>query len=120
RASSKPAVRVEVTMADSKRQSEAADIVIAGGGHVGLGLALALRRASSRLAVTVVDATPPDAPRDRRASAIAAAGRRMLDKLGVWTEIEDEAEPIREMIVTDSRTGDAARPVFLTFDGMAK
>jgi 2-octaprenyl-6-methoxyphenol hydroxylase len=38
------------------------DVVIAGGGQVGLALALALRRAAPDLAVTVVDAAPPDRP----------------------------------------------------------
>ena len=37
------------------------DVLIAGGGHVGLSLALALREAEPGLAVTVVDATPPEA-----------------------------------------------------------
>jgi 2-octaprenyl-6-methoxyphenol hydroxylase len=96
------------------------DIVVAGGGHVGLALALALRSAATDLAVTVVDASPPDAiGRDARASAIAAAGRRMLDRLGVWDDIAADAQPITGMTITDSRTGDAVRPVFLTFEGTA-
>ncbi len=97
------------------------DVLIAGGGHVGLSLALALRLAEPGIAVTVVDATPPEAiSRDTRASAIAAAGRRMLDTLGVWDVIAGNAQPITEMVITDSRTGDAVRPVFLTFDGRAR
>ena len=97
---------------------QAADIVIAGGGHVGLALALALRHAAPALGVTLVDAAPPGAAeRDSRASAIAAAGRRMLDGLGVWSQIADSAQPINDMVITDSRTGDAVRPVFLTFAG---
>jgi 2-octaprenyl-6-methoxyphenol hydroxylase len=93
-----------------------ADVLIAGGGHVGLSLALALRRAAPRLRVTLVDAAPPGAEAsDTRASAVAAAGRRMLDHLGVWDEIAADAQPISDMIITDSRTRDAVRPVFLTF-----
>jgi 2-octaprenyl-6-methoxyphenol hydroxylase len=41
----------------------------------------------------------------------------MLDVFGVWDEIRPEAQPITRMIVTDSRTSDPVRPVFLTFDG---
>src|SRR5690606_991166 len=94
------------------------NVVIAGGGHVGLSLAAALRMASPDLAVVVVDPAPPEAAsRDRRASAIAAAGRRMLDRLGVWDGIAAEAQPITEMVITDSRTDDAVRPVFLNFGG---
>jgi len=103
---------------DPDRGDAEADVVIAGGGHVGLSLALALRRALPALRVTLVDAAPPAvATRDTRASAVAAAGRRMLVRLGVWDEMAPEAQPITEMVITDSRTGDAVRPVFLTFGG---
>ncbi len=58
------------------------------------------------------------APRgDGRAYAVAAAAQKMLEALGVWDEIAVTAQPMTEMIVTDSRNGDAVRPVFLTFDG---
>lgn len=101
--------------------SEVIDVVIAGGGHVGLSLALALRQGDPGLSVMLVDAAAPGASAaDRRASAVAAAGRRMLDRLGVWSAIAGEAEPIAEMVITDSRTGDAVRPVFLTFAGEAE
>ena len=93
------------------------DVVVAGGGHVGASLALALKQADPTLAVAVVDPTPPAAGPDARASAIAAAARRMLERLGVWDEIAPHAQPITEMIVTDSALDAAVRPVFLTFDG---
>ena len=92
------------------------DVLIAGGGQVGLALALALRRAAPTLAVTVVDAAEAAArPREGRASTSVAGGQRMLVALGVWNAIADAAERVREMVVTDSRTGDVVRPVFLTF-----
>ena len=92
------------------------DVLIAGGGQVGLALALALRRAAPTLGVTVVDAATVEArSREGRASTIVAGGQRMLAELGVWPAIADAAEPVTAMVVTDSRTGDAVRPVFLTF-----
>jgi len=93
-----------------------ADIVVAGGGGVGLTVALAVRHADPRARVVVVDGRRPGTP-DARASAIAGGARRMLTRLGAWTPIEGEAEPIREMVVTDSRLADAVRPTFLTFEG---
>jgi 2-octaprenyl-6-methoxyphenol hydroxylase len=100
------------------RNSPQVDVLIAGGGHVGLALALALRRAAPGLSVTLVDADQVAPKRhDGRASAIAAAGRRLLEGLGVWDEIAADAQPINDMIITDSRTRDAVRPVFLTFAG---
>jgi 2-octaprenyl-6-methoxyphenol hydroxylase len=93
------------------------DILIAGGGMAGLTAALAIARSVPELSIEVVDAKPPNAAgSDERASAIAAAARRMLERLGVWAALEAESEPIRAMEITDSRTGDAVRPIFLTFD----
>ncbi len=93
------------------------DVLIAGGGQVGLALAVALRQAAPSLTVTLVDAVPPDAAtREGRASTIVAGGRKMLEQLGVWPAIAGAAQPVTEMIVTDSRTRDVVRPVFLTFD----
>lgn len=100
-------------------QSEPAlDVLIGGGGYVGLSLGLALKQADPAMRVAVVDLRPrSEMEKDPRASAIAAAASRMLDRLGVWDEIAPHAQPMTEMIVTDSRLRDAVRPVFLTFDG---
>ncbi|WP_313612263.1 ubiquinone biosynthesis hydroxylase [Agrobacterium sp.] len=94
------------------------DVVIAGGGYVGLAVAVAIKQAAPHMQVEIVEAAPQDVwKKDMRASAIISAATRMLDVFGVWNEIEPEAEPIRKMIVTDSKTTDPVRPVFLTFDG---
>ncbi|MCF6115478.1 ubiquinone biosynthesis hydroxylase [Mesorhizobium muleiense] len=106
-----------VDKADAKNRT-ALDILVAGAGYVGLAAAVSLKQARPSLAVAVVDAAPAGiGQKDGRASAIAAAACRMLDQLGVWAEIAPEAQAITEMIVTDSRTSDPLRPVFLTFDG---
>ena len=94
------------------------DVLIAGAGYVGLAAAVSIKAARPSLSVAIVDAAPAGVwQRDGRASAIAAAASRMLDQLGCWAEIAPEAQAITEMIVTDSRTSDPVRPVFLTFDG---
>ncbi|WP_128290485.1 ubiquinone biosynthesis hydroxylase [Afifella aestuarii] len=99
-------------MADSKR----ADVVIAGGGSAGLTAALAIKRGAPDLDVMLIDAAGrKPAGADQRASAIAAAAKRMLETLGVWGHVADEAQPINAMEITDSATGDAVRPIFLTF-----
>lgn len=94
------------------------DIVIAGGGYVGLSTALAIKTASPHLTVLLVDPAPIPAKRkgtDLRASAIALAAQKLLAQLGIWEALSREAQPISDMIVTDSKTGDAVRPVYLTF-----
>ncbi|PSJ62032.1 ubiquinone biosynthesis hydroxylase [Pseudaminobacter soli (ex Li et al. 2025)] len=94
------------------------DVLIAGAGYVGLAAAVSLKQARPNLAVAIVDAAPKDAwKRDTRASAVAAAACRMLSQLGCWNEILPEAQPITDMVITDSRTADPVRPVYLTFDG---
>jgi 2-octaprenyl-6-methoxyphenol hydroxylase len=99
--------------------NERADVVIAGAGFAGLTLALALRQGlGDAFRVVVADpAFAANAKPDLRASAIAAAARRMFETLGVWDAVADEAQPILDMVVTDSKLKDAMRPVFLTFAG---
>lgn len=94
-------------------------IVIAGGGIAGLTLAVALKQAlGESYRVIVADPALVGPPRaDSRAYAVAAAARNMLAALGVWRLTESSSTPMTEMIITDSRTPDVVRPVFLTFDG---
>ncbi|MCM2475383.1 ubiquinone biosynthesis hydroxylase [Rhizobium sp. CG5] len=94
------------------------DLIVVGGGYVGLSVALAVKQAAPHLSVEVVEAAPEGQwQKDPRASAIIAAATRMLEVFGIWERIAPDAEPITRMIVTDSKTGDPVRPVFLTFDG---
>jgi 2-octaprenyl-6-methoxyphenol hydroxylase len=97
-------------------------IVIGGGALAGLALALALRQGlGADVAVIVADpafATRPS--RDGRATAIVAGCRRLFGALGVWGDIAATAQPILDMVVTDSKLDDATRPVFLTFTGQVE
>jgi 2-octaprenyl-6-methoxyphenol hydroxylase len=93
------------------------DTLIAGGGFAGLALAIALRQGLGEgFSVTVADPALASAQsKDPRASAIAAAARRLFEAVGAWDGVE--AQPILDMVVTDSKLDDAVRPTFLTFDG---
>jgi 2-octaprenyl-6-methoxyphenol hydroxylase len=94
------------------------DILIAGGGFAGLALAIALRQGSDgALSVALADPAMARGSGDPRASAIAAAARRLFETIGVWPAIEAGAQPILDMVVTDSKVENAMRPTFLTFDG---
>ncbi|WFR95047.1 ubiquinone biosynthesis hydroxylase [Rhizobium tumorigenes] len=105
-------------MDHGKQESTMLDMLVVGGGYVGLSAAVAVKQAAPHLDVMVIEAAPEDSwKKDQRASAIITAASRMLSVFGVWNEILPEAEPITKMIVTDSRTADPVRPVFLTFEG---
>ena len=72
------------------------DIIIVGGGMVGLSLAVALGQAG--LSIAVVDREDPakvvDAAFDGRTSAIADASVRMLESIGLWRHVA-AAQPIQ-------------------------
>lgn len=93
------------------------DVAIVGGGPVGMTLALALVQSMRGIRVALVDRRPLSVPKDNRASAIAAGVRRVFEALGVWAEMETHSQPITAMRITDSGSGDIARPLFLQFDG---
>jgi 2-octaprenyl-6-methoxyphenol hydroxylase len=106
-------------MAEQPSRRDQADIVIAGAGFAGLALAIALRQGlGSDFNVVVADpALGRPAGEHARASAIAAGARRLLETIGVWDAVAGDAQPIVDVVVTDSRLGDAVKPVFLTFAG---
>ena len=94
------------------------DVLISGGGMVGLPLGLAL--AQGGLKTVIADAVPPakvlEPAFDGRVSALAYASVRMLGALGVWENLAPHAQPIREILVTDGQAGKPASPFSLHFD----
>ena len=103
----------------NKRQGHQAEVAIGGAGFAGLALAIALRQGlGDPFTVTVADPALAHArSKDPRASAIAAAARRLFEAIGVWGAVTDHAQPILDMVVTDSKLDNAVRPTFLTFGG---
>jgi len=101
------------------KQTAQADMVIGGAGFAGLALAIALVEAlGPEFKIVIADpALKHEESRDPRASAIAAAARRLFEAIGVWDAVEAQAQPMLDMVVTDSKVDDAVRPTFLTFEG---
>src|SRR3954447_22546405 len=106
-------------MVESQDRAEhRVDVLIAGAGFAGLALALALRQSlGDPFRVAVADPALGRPVEDARASAIAAAARRLLHALRVWDAVAARAAPMLDMVITDSKLDDAVRPVFLTFAG---
>lgn len=98
--------------------SDDTDILIVGGGLNGSVLALALARGGHT--VTVIDALAEDRRRtpgfDGRSYAIALGSRRLLEGIGLWSTLADEAQPIHEIKVTDGHAGQGPSPFFMHFD----
>jgi 2-octaprenyl-6-methoxyphenol hydroxylase len=96
-----------------------ADLVVGGAGFAGLALAIALRQGlGEAFNVTVIDPGLAHATStDPRASAIATAARRLFEAIEVWDAVAADAQPILDMVVTDSKLDDVVRPTFLTFGG---
>src|SRR5258708_7888301 len=94
-------------------------IVIGGGALAGLALALALRQGlGADIPIIVADPALAGRPsRDPRATAVAGACRGLFEAIGVWDQVAAKAQPILDMVVTDSRLQDATRPVFLAVAG---
>lgn len=83
--------------------NEEYDILVAGGGMVGASLACALARLPLRIAV--IEAVPPASDEqpsfDLRTTALSRTSRTILDTLGVWAEVAEDAAPIRRIHVSE-------------------
>ena len=104
------------------------DIAIVGGGLAGSLAALAL--ADRGFSCALIDAADPAAMRgadfDGRTSALSYASARVFKRLGLWEAVKlyqgsPDAEPIRDILVTDGRARSrfdrgGASPFFLHFD----
>lgn len=82
---------------------ERADVIILGGGLVGLGLAAALD--SSGLTAIVIDPADPAGRAttafDGRTSAVSSSSMRMLETIGVAAHLAEPGCPIRRIAVAD-------------------
>jgi 2-octaprenyl-6-methoxyphenol hydroxylase len=89
------------------------DVIVVGGGMVGVSLAIALGRAGIRVAI--IEKFPQsdqlEPAFDGRVSAIAYGSKCILEGIGAWEGMKAHAEPIR-----DIRVSDGAAPFFLHYD----
>ena len=99
-------------------ETESYDVIIAGGGFVGMSLALALGGAAPKgFRVALVDAEPAESTKpDARASALSAASKGLLSVLGIWPALAGNAEAITTIEITDSSLDAKRRPHLLGFD----
>jgi 2-octaprenyl-6-methoxyphenol hydroxylase len=93
--------------------TERYDVCVAGAGLTGRLLALAL--AHEGFEVLLADRAAPQEPvNDGRTTAISYAGVRLFKRLGLWDILEDKAEPITDILVSNGEPKDRFRPGGLT------
>ncbi len=98
------------------------DVLIVGGGMVGLTLAISLAQVGVRSVVVerAERAQITAAEFDGRATAIAFAPYQMLQAIGAWPGLAPHAQAINEIRVSDGRLGAQPQrrvaPLFLHFD----
>jgi 2-octaprenyl-6-methoxyphenol hydroxylase len=75
----------------------ASDTIVVGAGPVGLAAALVLDRLGYDVALIA-----PEAPADRRTSALIGGSVALLERIGVWPAIEAGAAPLRSLRIVDA------------------
>ena len=100
-------------MPDSPDTGISTDVLIVGGGFVGVALACALAGAGMRS--VIIETGDPEAALargfDARASAIALTSHRLLKRIGVWEKLADEAAPMLDIRVSEGNS-----PLFLHYN----
>ncbi len=99
------------------------DVVIVGGSYAGLALALALEGCfGGDLTIGIVERRdvglmPKVEPGpDPRAFAVAEGSRALLAAIGVWPQLEADAQPVVGIDITNSSLDAISRPVLLNYD----
>ena len=79
------------------------DLLIVGGGMVGASLAIALSGSGMRIALVeaFVPGDPGQPSYDDRAIALAYGSRRIFEAMSLWDALDGDAEPIRDIHVSD-------------------
>ncbi len=94
------------------------DLAVVGAGLNGSLLALASGEAG--LATALIDRVPlkslTEAGFDGRTTAIAYTSQRLFAALGVWDDLAGQAEPIRDIRISDAGHDGRASPLHLHFD----
>ena len=109
---------------------ERCNVLICGGSLVGLALGAALARGLGPAAsIVIADRRPfledvgPDAGEvdfsvHPRAFSLSAGSKRMLETLGVWSEISVQAQPVTAIEITDTSLESAVRPPLVTYENI--
>ncbi len=79
------------------------DVIISGGGLIGLITAIGLSSSSISVAVVEKNILPSETD-DNRAFAISQGSKKILEQLGIWQFIDKDAEPILDICILENRS----------------
>lgn len=88
-------------MDDGKISTVNYPVVIAGGGLVGALTALLLARGRQDWRIAVLEPQEQGPAQDKRTIALAAATVALLEQIGVWQHVAEQASPIEHIHVSD-------------------
>jgi len=94
------------------------DVLIAGGGFVGLAFSVALAKLMGPdFRIALVERLDPSLGQDdARASALSAGSVHLLEALSVWRGLSEKAQPFISIEITDSPLDAKLRPHLVGFD----
>lgn len=97
------------------------DVIIGGGSFVGVALALGLAKSAPGLfRIAIVERMPAETAKegrfDGRSVALTLAAQHMLEALGIWARVANDAQPVEAIDITDSQLEIPVRSVLLSFD----
>ncbi|MEM1371953.1 MAG: FAD-dependent monooxygenase [Pseudomonadota bacterium] len=103
------------------------DVVIAGASLHGVTVARILRQVvGPELRIGLIDysgtlrSVATIQKESPRAFAVAAASKNLLDTLGIWTRVEDDAQPVRRIEITDTPLKSVVRQPLLSYDNLTE
>jgi 2-octaprenyl-6-methoxyphenol hydroxylase len=79
------------------REASGCEVAVVGAGPVGLAAALLVRQLGYGIALIA----PPRANPDERTSALLGGSIALLDRLGIWPQLEKHAAPLRTLRIVD-------------------
>jgi 2-octaprenyl-6-methoxyphenol hydroxylase len=96
------------------------DIIIGGGGSIGLACALSLSVKNPDLSICVLDKNPQqekmDVNFDGRNIALNTASIRLFNHLGIWENIKNKTQAINDIIISDGTLNKGASDSIIHFD----
>jgi 2-octaprenyl-6-methoxyphenol hydroxylase len=92
---------VLVTTINEKKMSKEYDVIIIGGGLIGISLALTLAQASLKIAVVDAAVSSADHFQSEQTLVLAYSSRVIFESIGIWSRLAGSTCPVHQICVSD-------------------